>query len=263
MNARAVLIGVVAAALIAPMGAVTVSAAESPHPSRVHAQADEPATDDEPPLFGSPGLVARIAAGGNQALQVWDVAKSWRTAGPGKRPTYDPGLESAWTTLEAKTVSHADFAADDWFGSTAIRSTPQWSPDGTKIAYVATTDYPGTAYKIVGAQPYPPYLITKMIRRTTAVFVYDLISKRSTQVSFPIEGLAYCGGRWSEVCGAKSDPETGHMFYDTNPFWVEDGESIAFVRFGGQPRTMTSGARSGPMCGRCPCRAARESSSPL
>jgi pimeloyl-ACP methyl ester carboxylesterase len=188
--------------------------------------------DAERPVWGSPGLVARIAPGGSQPLQVWDVAKSWRSSGKGKRPEYDPNLRSAWVTLEAKTVATADMTAPDWFGSTAIRSTPQWSPDGTKIAYVATTGYTGNAYTIVGAQPSPPYVITKNVRRTTAVFVYDLLSKRSTQVSFPIPGLATCGGRFAAICGAESDPMTGHKFSDTNPFWTADGTSIVFIRYG-------------------------------
>lgn len=187
------------------------------------------------PIYGSPGLIARVAAGGHQPLQVWDAAKSWTTPKKG-RPVYDPDAAGAWSTLVPRTVSQTDMLADDWFGSAAIRSTPQWSPDGTKIAYVATTDYSGNGYKITGVQITPPYFVTTTVVRTTAVFVYDLLTKTSRQVSEPIPGRAFCGGKWAEICGSKADPETGHVFADTNPFWTQDGKSITFIRYGDTAR---------------------------
>lgn len=222
-----------AIAMAMGLAAGTTAATSAEMEPAVSGPAVAPASDESTfePIYGSPGLVARIAAGGDQPLQVWDVAKSWTTPKKG-RPVYDPSAAGAWSTLVPRTVSHADMTADDWIGSAAIRSTPQWSPDGTKIAYVATTDYPGNGYKITGAQPTPPYLITTTVVRTTAVFVYDLLTKTSRQVSKPISGLANCGGRWSEICGSKSDPETGHVFADTNPFWTQDGKSITFIRYG-------------------------------
>ena len=83
------------------------------------------------------------------------------------------------------------------------KSTPQFSPDGTKIAFTAT---------IPDVVPFPD---------RSAVFVVDLKTKQRTQLSFPFEGK-------EDTCSSQCD--NGEMFWDLSPVWTPEGK-VAFIRW--------------------------------
>ncbi len=134
---------------------------------------------------GTPGKVAYIGLDPNNApLKLWDPASD------------------SEVTLEAQTYS-IPTQAEVVIG---FVSAPAWSPDGTKLAYSKLIPDKGTIPKL----------------KHTAIFVYDLTTGETKQVSHPPEGYA--------------DPnpldtkDEGHTAGDWSPTWREDGNAIAFVR---------------------------------
>jgi hypothetical protein len=134
---------------------------------------------------GTPGKVAYIGLDPNNApLKLWDPASD------------------SEVTLEAQTYSLPTQAE----AVVGFVSAPAWSPDGTKLAYSKLIPDKGTIPKL----------------KHTAIFVYDLTTGETKQVSHPPEGYA--------------DPnpldtkDEGHTAGDWSPTWREDGNAIAFVR---------------------------------
>ncbi|HEV2756659.1 MAG TPA: hypothetical protein VG318_12895, partial [Actinomycetota bacterium] len=121
----------------------------------------------------------------------------------------------AWIDYQSKQLlvdDPYDDAPAASYGSTTLggsehptqpKSSPQWSPDGTKIAFTAT---------IPDVTPFPD---------RSAVFVVDLVTKERTQLSFPYEGSP-------DTCDGQCD--NGEVAWDYSPTWTPQGK-VAFIRW--------------------------------
>lgn len=142
---------------------------------------------------GSPGKIAYITGTDPQILNVWDPADA----------AANPADEKAGVfTADAATYALPTQATI----SLGAPSAPAWSPDGTRIAYAKSVD--GT-----GNSPTPV--------KHTAIFVFDLRTMASTQITHPIATL---------VDDNPVPTFVEHSASDWSPAWSPDGGTLAFIR---------------------------------
>ena len=150
------------------------------------------ATPAQASFEGTPGRVAYVSGEEPYPLKLWDPAAA----------AVDPqNPDAGVTTIEASTFRLGD---EDSL-SLGLTSAPSWSPDGTRFVYSKTIDGTGNSPKTVFH---------------TALFVYDLRTGTSTQLTHPADTLVDETG----------EPALGHTVADFGPAWSSDGTRIAFIR---------------------------------
>lgn len=133
---------------------------------------------------GTPGKVAYMDGFNPMPLKVWDPAKD------------------ETTTLAPETYKQSTATTF----SLGYPSPPAWSPDGTRLAYAKSIDATGNS-------PNPVL--------QTALFVYDLRTGDTTQLTDPPDTLADTDG---------DSNLTGHTVTDYSPTWSPSGNTVAFIR---------------------------------
>lgn len=151
------------------------------------------------------------------------------TAGPlGWEPNWAPnGRQVAYTKRDggAEQLAVLDMeSADVEQRTTVVASSqhPVWSPDGTRIAFVATVDFRTSVY-VMDANGRNPVAVTDTIaidRETQPAWSPD-----SSQLAFETGGDIYAVGR----DGSELRNLTDHSARDAAPRWSPDGTQIAFV----------------------------------
>lgn len=147
------------------------------------------ASAEEP---GTPGRIAYVDVLDGYALKMWEPSAA--VAQP-----RNPG--AGITTLVSKTY----IPPAPQIPSVGQPSAPVWSPDGTRIAYTASVPQGGGI---------PGY--------HTAIFVYDLRTGVSTNVSNPFDS--------AKDPDPNDDILLGHEAVDYAPAWNHDGTEIGFIR---------------------------------
>jgi pimeloyl-ACP methyl ester carboxylesterase len=141
---------------------------------------------------GTPGKVAYIGTGPKYPLKLWDpVEADWEHPQAGQK------------TLVEETF-HFPGQQEVVLGE---RSTPVFSPDGTRIAFSALVQDKGVKAPAVGWH--------------TAIFVWNLKTGTKEQITHPDETLLP-----PEEC----EHCVGHTVADYMPTWSPDGHTIAFIR---------------------------------
>lgn len=141
---------------------------------------------------GSPGKIAYLGTAPKFPLKLWD---------PGEADWEHP--QAGVKTLVGETFHYPG----PYEVVRGERSTPVFSPDGTKIAYAALVKDEGVVAPAVGWH--------------TAIFVWNLKTGEGEQITHPDETLAP-----PEEC----EECVGHSVADSMPTWSPDGHTIAFIR---------------------------------
>jgi Lecithin:cholesterol acyltransferase/WD40-like Beta Propeller Repeat len=118
--------------------------------------------------------------------------------------TPGPGIDGG-TVETVRADTFRLLPADGEIPTRGLATPPAWSPDGTRLAFAERVPDPTLA---PGATH-------------TAIFVWNLRTKATTQLTFPAPG---------EPDPPNTIPDLGHSTADFAPTWSPDGARIAFVR---------------------------------